>query len=103
MPEQVPAKFRGFKMAALFQDRQIQNQIANRNADARFAVARLENPKWKILNWEMRFGRDFNKTFLPAIHRFRAFPVRKIRARANPPAARRNCSCQTKSQIFDAL
>src|SRR5205809_4614570 len=50
------------KMTELFQDRKIDNQIADRDSDARFALFRLKDAEWEILDGKMRIGWNFDKT-----------------------------------------
>ena len=54
-------EFARFEMAVTFENRKIENVISNRDTDARDTVARPENAKGKILNREIRFGRDFDE------------------------------------------
>ena len=55
-------------MAKLFEDRKVDNILADGDADARLAVARLENSERKILQRKMRIRRDVDKRFERHVH-----------------------------------
>jgi hypothetical protein len=48
-------------MAELFEDRKVDDQIADRDSYARFAFFRFENAEGQILNGKMRIGWDFDE------------------------------------------
>ena len=50
-------------MTALFQEREIENVIADGDADPRRGVRRFENSERQILDWKMRVGGDVDKRF----------------------------------------
>jgi hypothetical protein len=49
------------EVAGFFQKRKVQDEISNCDADARRAPGWFENSERKILDWEMRFGRDLDE------------------------------------------
>src|SRR6266436_5358826 len=57
------SKFRRLKMAELFEDRKVDNQIADRDSYARLTVSRLKHAERQILNRKMRIGWDFDERF----------------------------------------
>ena len=54
-------KLRRAEVSQLFQNRQIEDEIADRSSNARCALFRFEDSKGQILNGKMRFGRDFDE------------------------------------------
>ncbi len=49
-------KFRPLEVAQFFEHRQVEDELADRNANPRFALGRLEYSKGKILDRKMRIG-----------------------------------------------
>src|SRR5437588_12519523 len=110
-------------MTELFQNREIENQLADGNTGARRAVTRLENPVREILNRKIRIRRNVDKRFkrhLVFVAALRDANCSRVSARrerdavavvagrgpptvatailiaANPRAAHRSYSCRTK-------
>src|SRR5256885_11413513 len=54
-------EFRRAEVTALFEQREVEDEIANGDAGARRALVRLENPEREIFERKMRFRRDLDK------------------------------------------
>ena len=49
-------------MTEPFENREINNQIADRDSHARLTIFRLKDAERQILDWKMRTGWDFDET-----------------------------------------
>ena len=54
-------KFRRAEMTELLEHGKIDNQITDRDSDARFTFFRLKDTEWEILDGKMRVARDFKE------------------------------------------
>src|SRR6266508_5032874 len=104
-------------MTEPLENRKINNQIAERDSDARVSFFRLENAEGKILQRKIGIGWHFDERFewhnagrwtsiarcvFTSSGRFtwnRPY-LTGILARANPRGAHRSCNCRTRPRIF---
>src|SRR6266487_6333191 len=104
-------------MTEPFENREINNQIADRDSQARVPSFRLKNAEGKILQRKMGIGWHFDERF--EWHNGRAIDLNRplcvyaeravhvnrpyltgILERANPRGAHRSCNCRTRPRIF---
>jgi hypothetical protein len=55
-------------MTQFLEDREIEHELADRHADARVTLSRLENAERKILDWKMRIRRNVDERFEKVRH-----------------------------------
>src|SRR5207245_689672 len=99
-------------MPSLFQHGKIDNVLTEGDTNSRPAIARFKDTERQILERKLRIGCDVDERFewhgrdialrCPDAAARRPYLTGNLK-RANLRAARRSCSCQTKSQIFGAL
>jgi hypothetical protein len=56
-------KFGILKISEIFQDREIDYEVANRDAGAGSTLSRLKDSEGKVFEWEMRIAWNVNERF----------------------------------------
>src|ERR1051326_2462518 len=88
-------------MTELLERRQIQHEIADRDADPGRAAGGLKNAEWQVLDWEMRIGRDIDERFHKSDTSEKRPYLTGDSELANLREVHRSCSFRAKSPARD--